>query len=117
MRRVLVILVGVLAVALGAGLYVWFQPATPQVVSTAPPIPALTRPAATTTASTNPSGQIFHTGGDVWAKVFDVDKQTGRRRVAWQFRASRYDPQPDNSIVVDDPQAEFFFTDGQVLTL
>jgi hypothetical protein len=49
----------------------------------------------------------------VWVEV--PDERT--HAVARRFRVSRYDPQPDGSIIVTEPRAEFYFQNGQMVAL
>jgi hypothetical protein len=118
MRLLLMLIATVVLIALVGGVYLWMQPSTPraalpkpgtQNASTSIPPP----PLRSTPSTTGESDPIVKTGTDVWVEV--RDEKTNE--VAWQFRASRYDPQPDNTVNVTHPQAEFFFRNGNSVTL
>jgi lipopolysaccharide export system protein LptA len=100
------------AIVIATALYAWMQPSTRQhesVVQQLSAAPPPTEPPPTTSDSST----VVQSGEDVWVKV--PDAKTGQ--LSWQFRASRYDPQPDGSINVTKPQAEFFFAGGQIVSL
>lgn len=113
MKRTFMLVVGtVVVLALAAGVYVMMQPAA------APPPGAVQRLAtqqlpATTAPATQQAVGVVHPGENLWVKV--PDEKTGA--LALQFRAARYEPQPDNSLNVTQPQAEFYFTNGQVVSI
>jgi lipopolysaccharide export system protein LptA len=110
MHRLKVILGTIIVVVVACAVYIWMQPShTPRTEQR----PLVARPVerpAPTTASTQ---SVIHAGEQIWVQV--PDEKTGR--LAWRFRAARYDPQPDNSVNVSQPQAEFFFSDGTSVTI
>lgn len=113
MRSSLLIIGTVLVIALIGGVYVWLQPAPPQTteVIRTTSMPSLPPPPV---ASTGPATQpLVGTGENIWVKIFD--EKTGR--LAWQFRDGGHQPQPDGSVNVTHPQAEFFLDDGQIITI
>ncbi|HMB96427.1 MAG TPA: hypothetical protein VKK61_10340 [Tepidisphaeraceae bacterium] len=112
MRTFWLILATVVGLALVAGVYTWMQPSSakhPSAVQRLSESPVSTDPAPTTSETDS----VVKSGEDVWVKV--PDPKTGQ--LARQFRASRYDPQPDGSVNVTKPQAEFFFSGNQVVGL
>jgi lipopolysaccharide export system protein LptA len=118
MRLLLMLIATVVLIALVGGLYLWMQPSTPRAAlpksatqnssASIPPPPLRSTP-----STTSESDPIVKAGTDVWVEV--RDEKTNE--VAWQFRASRYDPQPDNTVNVTHPQAEFFFKNGNSVAL
>src|SRR4051794_27975261 len=116
MRTVLLVILTIVVIAVGAGVYVWMQPPTAQHSSVAErigvrPATAPALPPPTTGPSTDQS--VLHSGNDVWVETFD--EKTAQ--VASRFRVSRYDPQADGTVNVTDPQAEFFMTGGQMVRI
>jgi lipopolysaccharide export system protein LptA len=114
MRTFLLILATVVVIAAGTGIYVWMQPVSPQAssirtrsVTTRPVAPPPRK--STTDESQMPIGE----GRGAFFTIPDEKTNT----TAWQFRTSRYEPQADNSINVSDPEAEFFFSNGQMIRL
>lgn len=100
MRSSLILLGTILLLAGGFFVYVSLQTSTPpKRSSNSQPLPLVLPP--TTQAG---GGLVVGQGEDVWVKTFD-DK-TGQ--VAFQFRSTRYDPQPDGAVRVERPQAELF---------
>lgn len=108
MRTFLLMLGTVVVIALAAGVYVWMQPATQQARTLQ--LPPASRPAS---RPSEQSGLGVHKGEGAFFTVDDPKT----RKTAWQFRASRWDPQTDNSVLVTDPEAEFFLDEGQILSL
>jgi lipopolysaccharide export system protein LptA len=113
MHKAKLIILTVLVVVVGGAIYVWMQPShkpapTPQVRLAQRPVE---RPGPPATAAATQS--VIHSGEQVWVQV--PDEKTGK--LAWRFRAARYDPQPDNSVNVSEPQAEYFFAEGQSVTI
>ncbi|HEY7087199.1 MAG TPA: hypothetical protein VH518_03860 [Tepidisphaeraceae bacterium] len=125
MRTVKLIIAALILLAGVTALYVWMQPSNPSkppsaaqrlaaVRATAQrPAPAGVGPGTEASATTEPTG-VIHSGDSVWVKIPD---EKIPNRIAWQFRADRYDPQPDNSMSVLHPQAEYFSTNGQKVTI
>jgi hypothetical protein len=111
MRTVWLILGTVLTIALATALYTWFQPKAVHHASVVQRL-ASEAPTAQAPPRITDSSSIVQSGDDVWVKVPD---KTGQ--LAWQFRSSRYDPQPDGSINVTKPQAEFYFAGGQIVSI
>ncbi len=113
MRTLLLVIATVVVLAACAGVYLWMQPPPPpratamQRLTTRPSVPIA--PPATT----GESRPVLQSGEDVWIKTYD--EKTGL--LASQFRASRYDPQPDGAVNVTTPEAEFFFPDGRIVRM
>src|SRR5687768_18037385 len=88
----------------GAFAYLWFQPAVAQRPSNKLLVEApTTRPQSTT--------KISGLGTVESAWIIRIDPSTGE--LASRFRGDRYDPQPDNTVLVDHPVAEFFAQGGK----
>ena len=96
---VLVTLV-VLALLFSAYLFLAPQPNVSYETSTLKP--------STRRSTTGPTGSLGQ-GEGAWVKQFDI--HTGQ--LSSQFRGQEYTPQPDNTVLVTKPQAEFFLSDGQ----
>src|SRR4051812_3498639 len=116
MRRLLLLLGTMIGIAAFAALYVFMQPPSPQADPRRRVAAIATRPinieplrAASTTQAVNP----LREGEDVAFTILDEKTAT----TAWTFKASRYDPQPDDSINVINPEAKFFFSDGRNVVL
>lgn len=96
-------------IGLGGALFVYFQfqpePRGPRVKKDRS-IGAATR------SVTGGSGALMGAGSDVWVRY---DKKTGE--LASQFRAAWADPQPDGTVLVERPQAEFVLDAGRVLRI
>src|SRR5688572_22621823 len=108
MRSALLILATLLL--LGGALFVYFQfqPDAPtRRASTGPAIVPGGR--ATTRGG---AGALLGAGSDVWVRY---DKRTGE--LASQFRAAKAGPQPDGTVLVEKPQAEFMLDEGRVLRI
>ncbi len=111
MRSILILLVTILL--LGGGFFVYFSVQTGghRAESDAE---ARARTGGATTLPVNlpqitgEGGPVAGPGDDVWVKTFDEKT----RQVAFQFRASRYDPKPDGDVLVERPQAELFTGEG-----
>lgn len=107
MRTFLLIVGTIVAIMAFVVLYILMQPPVPPRAS---PLPLATKPPAATLPVA--SQTIIQAGQDVWFRVPDE-----RGGIKWQFRASRYDPQPDNSINVIEPEAEFFLGNDRMVRI
>jgi hypothetical protein len=107
MRSILLIVgtVGVLAIVFG--LYMAAQSHQAAV----PQLAAQAKPPTDIPVGPLPSQQQLHQGEDAFFQVFD--KHTGE--LTSQYRAHRYDPQPDGTVELTLPEADFFLNDGQVM--
>src|SRR5688500_2583540 len=104
MRSLLLILAAV--ALLGGGFFIYYslQTSTPHASAdsgprAAPTTAAVAPPAPEAVEGAGPAGP----GNDVWVQSLDE-----QMRVAFQFRASRYDPTREGPVNVTNPQAEVF---------
>jgi hypothetical protein len=105
MRSLLIILGAVALLVGGFFAYYALQSGTrPTEVATATPgaRPAATAPVAPPREGEEGAGPAGP-GNDVWVQSLDE-----KMRVAFQFRASRYDPTKEGPVDVTNPQAEVF---------
>ena len=108
MRSLFIILVAVALLVGGFFVYYAFQASTrhpsPDAQASAPVNPRL---ATTAPIAPPPEGEEgagpAGPGNDVWVQSLDE-----KMRVAFQFRASRYDPTREGPVNVTNPQAEVF---------
>ncbi|HWP40594.1 MAG TPA: hypothetical protein VNL70_06675, partial [Tepidisphaeraceae bacterium] len=107
MRTLLLIVSTVVVLALVAGLYVWMQPPTQTRSVAMPPRPGAPRQGGSAPATTSHTQTIIGEGQDVWVLV--PDEKTGATK--YRFRARRYEPQPDGTVIVTRPEAEFYLRD------
>ncbi|CAN5570832.1 hypothetical protein BH09PLA1_BH09PLA1_29240 [soil metagenome] len=109
MRSVVVILITIILLAGGFTLYSWMQPArAPRKLSRAPVEAKDVAPPAT-----NPANQSLPISKGEKVFVESFDNKTGN--LSRRFRGATWDPQPDGTVNVQQPEAEFFSNDGQVL--
>ncbi|HVT90479.1 MAG TPA: hypothetical protein VHD56_16615 [Tepidisphaeraceae bacterium] len=113
MRTLWLMFLTVVVVAILAGVYVWIQPAPVALQNSV--VAPTTQLAVRPVPSTNPTEtqSVLQGGQDVWVKVYDEKSD----RLAWQFRFAQHEPQPDGSINLTRPQAEFFMQNGQVVAI
>ena len=95
MRKILLVILTVLVLAGGLGLFLWFQGDVP-----------LPTNLAVLTPATRPGSIVQGIGKGEGAWVMTYDQKTGLPLV--RFRAQRYVPQSGQQVDVDHPQAEFF---------
>src|SRR3954469_2112494 len=106
MRTALILLITVAGLVGALALYSALQPklAAPRS-STNGSAPATAPILIPPPRATTQGDSIVGSGENVWVKTYD--EKTGH--LAFQLRASRYDPRPDgNAVDVKNPQAEVF---------
>ena len=59
-------------------------------------------------AATGPHMDVFHPGDQIWLKQYDDNGQ-----LASKFRGTEYLPQPDGTVLVKDPVAQFLLANHQ----
>src|SRR5439155_10745945 len=100
-RTYILIFVTILLIAGGFFAYTWLQPAaTKKPARALGPITRQERPPATQTL------RGLGVGESAWVKKYE------KGELASQFRGERYEPQPDGTVHVTRPEAEFFSSDG-----
>jgi len=107
MRSILLIVGTVVVLAVVFGLYMASQSHEASV----PQLAAEAKPPTDVPVGPLAGEQQLHQGEDAFFQVFD--KHTGE--VTSQYRAHQYDPQPDGTVLLDLPEADFFLNDGQVM--
>jgi lipopolysaccharide export system protein LptA len=109
MRSVVLLIVTLVLLAGGLALFLNFQSAPP-AVRNGPP--ASTTPPSL--ASTTQDGEhILGPGENVWIQTYDKDSGA----LLNEFRAERYEPPKNDVVHVARPEARFYSSNGQVLTL
>src|SRR6185369_5240062 len=104
LRSVLLTCAAILVLGLSAFAYLWFQPTSAR----RPKNKILVQsPASRPQSTTKISG--LGTVDQAW--IIRIDPKTGE--IASRFRGDRYDPQPDNTVLVDRPEAEFYASQGK----
>src|SRR5688572_8269587 len=110
MRSFIIILLSIIVLAGGFVIYTWMQPARDVGARDSASIAG---------RATSPPPDRAHQGLPIAGgeKVFveSFDHKTGN--LARRFRGATWDPQPDGTVKVEQPEAEFFGADGQSLRL
>jgi len=105
MRKVLLILVTLIALAGAFTAYLHFQPKYGS--STGGNIAA-----DSFGGNAGDPNALIKPGSGAWVKQFDRQGQ-----LYYQFKSDYYDPQPDGAVKVTDPVIQFYLSDGQVLQI
>ncbi|MBC8107845.1 MAG: hypothetical protein H7Z14_14750 [Anaerolineae bacterium] len=109
MRSLVVILITIILLAGGFTLYSWMQPArSVRTISS-----GSTESGNVTPPPATPANQRLPISKGEKVFVESFDNKTGN--LSRRFRGATWDPQPDGTVHVQQPEAEFFAADGQVL--
>lgn len=109
MRSLVVILITIILLAGGFVAYSWMQPA--RSVRTLSSGPADSKHVAPPPLSPANQSLPISRGEKVFVESFD--NKTGN--LTRRFRGATWDPQPDGTVKVQQPEAEFFASNGQIL--
>ena len=112
MRSLIVILATITLLAGGFALYTWMQPAR-SVHRRAGNCAAAGMARPITAPATSPANQSLPVSRGEKVFVESFDNKTGN--LIRRFRGATWDPQPDGTVKVEQPEAEFFATNGQIL--
>ncbi len=104
MRSFLLICATIFVLALALFAYLWFQP---DVAEQPAQRMLVEKPASRPSSTTKIAG--LGVVDSAW--ILRIDPKTGE--LASRFRGDEYDPQPDNSVLVKHPEADFFSNDGK----
>ncbi|MGA2443530.1 MAG: hypothetical protein ABSH08_21465, partial [Tepidisphaeraceae bacterium] len=105
MRKILLILVTLIALAGAFTAYLHFQPKYGG--SAGGNMAADSFP-----GNAGDPNALIKPGSGAWVKQFDRQGQ-----LYYQFKSNYYDPQPDGAVKVTDPVIQFYLSDGQVLQI
>jgi len=108
MRRWLLIIGSLVVVVIAFVAYIELQTPPPKGGTNFEPTPA---PPPPNTAEVN--SQQLHPGESAFVKSYD----SKTHQLSNEFRAATYDPQPDGTINMTQPDADFFLGGGQVLRI
>lgn len=111
MRSAIIIVSTIFIAALGFGIY-WELQGTGGSLAT-PKTPKTTGAIIPLSTLPNTGGKSMGPGERVWWDHYDT--KTGDRTS--RIRVSRYQPAKDGSLFVNDPQAEFFMSEGRLLRI
>jgi lipopolysaccharide export system protein LptA len=108
MRRWLLIIGSLVVVVIAFAAYIELQTPPPAGGTVFQPTPAPPPP-----NTNNEDSQTLHDGTDGFVKSYD----SKTKQLANEFRAATYEPQPDGTINMTQPDADFFLGGGQVLRI